>query len=567
MRKLLIVAFSAAALLTAVARAQSFDYKKMEQISKAATVKAYQSSVRIWGFDTAKQQQASAQFSGVVVSAEGHILTVAHAVVPGKVYKVFFTDGSERLATALGRIGFKDKQNMPDVAMMKLMGEGKWPYAELGWSGSLKENEPCISISYPETLNQKQPSVRFGRISEPMNKWGFVVSTCKMEPGDSGGPLYDYLGRVVALHSRIDISESVNLEVPVDLYRKYWTALQKPEDYAELPAEADEVASDPMKDKLMAMPGLADMESHSGKINLKHGDGAVKVESKLKGNPVSVSGTLFLFKLKGKAEYLLVSKSSLVGAEPGLVLYGGKHAGLEVIKRDADNDLVLMRLKPDPENGAIRMLLKEALSFNPADTAAVTTADLGRFLISPVAPGDKRTSVLSSTNFSLPRKFSAGFFGAGANFINEEIILTRMAPGGPAEEAKLKLGDRIIGINGVPISRPEHYGQELIKYNPGDTISIQGMRNGERYELMVGLRKMPGQGDHPAERFAGGKSLRLDGFSSVFSHDALIRPEECGGPVFDLSGDFNGINIARFSRTSTLVMPRAVIYRFIAAAI
>jgi len=65
--------------------------------------------------------------------------------------------------------------------------------------------------------------------------------------------------------------------------------------------------------------------------------------------------------------------------------------------------------------------------------------------------------------------------------------------------------------------------------------------------------------EHAAERFAGGKSSILDGFDRVFSQDGIVRPEECGGPVFDAKGKFYGINIARFSRTTTLVLPADVI--------
>ncbi|HKG07075.1 MAG TPA: hypothetical protein VKB19_11480, partial [Pedobacter sp.] len=98
-------------------------------------------------------------------------------------------------------------------------------------------------------------------------------------------------------------------------------------------------------------------------------------------------------------------------------------------------------------------------------------------------------------------------------------------------------------------------------------ISIEGLRKGNKYSLMVVIRERPKMSDHPAESFEGGKSVILDGFKAVFAHDAVIRPEECGGPVFDADGRFYGINIARFSRTSTVAMPKAEVYKFIASAI
>ncbi len=70
-------------------------------------------------------------------------------------------------------------------------------------------------------------------------------------------------------------------------------------------------------------------------------------------------------------------------------------------------------------------------------------------------------------------------------------------------------------------------------------------------------------GTHSADKFEGGKSVRLDGFKKVFAHDANIKSDECGGPVFDAEGNFYGINIARFSRTTTLVLPAPVIFDII----
>mgnify|MGYP006190613121 FL=1 len=133
---------------------------------------------------------------------------------------------------------------MPDVGMMKITDKGIWPFAEMGYSNSLVAGEPCISISYPESLNQQLPTLRLGQVAEVKNEYGFIRSTCKMEPGDSGGPLFDYHGRVIGLHSAIDVGEDQNFEIPVDLYRKYWTALKKEMTYTSFPVLQDSIGKD-----------------------------------------------------------------------------------------------------------------------------------------------------------------------------------------------------------------------------------------------------------------------------------------------------------------------------------
>lgn len=188
---------------------------------------------------------------------------------------------------------------------------------------------------------------------------------------------------------------------------------------------------------------------------------------------------------------------------------------------------------------------------------------MGKFLLSALPGKASKPSVLSSVDFALPRKFSAPYFGANANFIKEQIILTSIIPGSPAAEAKLELKDQVTGINGTPISQPPQYGAEIMKYSPGDTITIEGVRAGVPYSLPVALKRMPARGNHPADRLEGGKSIRLDDFKQVFAHDAAIKADECGGPVYDADAKFYGINIARFSRTSTIALPRSVLYTFI----
>lgn len=206
------IAITIGVLLSLNAVAQKKQLVKFQKTIAEAVKKAYPASVRMWGFDVQQNQRTSAQFSGVVVSADGYILTAAHTILPGKNYKVFFPDGRECIALALGKIENKDTPGIPDVGLMKITDKGTWPFAEMGYSASLLKNEPCISISYPESLNQTLPTLRLGTVAEVKNEYGFIRSTCKMEPGDSGGPLFDYYGRVIGLHSAIDVSEEMNFE-------------------------------------------------------------------------------------------------------------------------------------------------------------------------------------------------------------------------------------------------------------------------------------------------------------------------------------------------------------------
>ena len=86
---------------------------------------------------------------------------------------------------------------------MKIVGEADFPWAELGSSSDLVRNQPCLSISHPGGLqSQRGPVIRFGRVLAK-NSRGHIHNTCLMEPGDSGGGLFDLEGRVIGIHSYI----------------------------------------------------------------------------------------------------------------------------------------------------------------------------------------------------------------------------------------------------------------------------------------------------------------------------------------------------------------------------
>lgn len=538
---------------------QPFDAKRIEAITSTVIQKAYPACVRLWGFNTIKKVQNSAQFTGVVVTPEGNILTAAHAITPGKVYLVNFPDGRTAIAEGMGRIA-PESRGRPDVAMVKIVTQGTWPYAEMGWSSSLKLNSLCVSIAYPTTLSQKLPSVRFGRISRMVDLWGFMVSSCIMEPGDSGGPLFDDHGRVVGIHSRIDVDEKINYEVPVDLYRKYWTALNVAEDYKTLPLKEDIFGADPQEHQIKPLAELENMERQFSQSALYTNGSCLLISSNLNGKPQQVYGTVLsldskVLHSKFRSGSFLISKSSMIGDQVVVDPGTGKKLNLVIVSRDKENDLILLYLAAK---------LKAGVKMTPSpDTTSIKLSELGKFLLSVIPGQNNRVSILGSSYFGLDKKFSSGYFGASATFINKQIILTRIAPGSPAAKGGLMLQDQVTGINGTPISLPPEYGKEIMKYEPGDTISIQGLRAGVSYSLSVKLTLMPATGNHPADHFSGGKSARRDGFKEVFTHDAILKPEECGGPVFDLNGKFYGINIARFSRTSSLVISPKTIYDFV----
>lgn len=549
MKKILLLVFSLC-VCTSYGFSQQLDIKQIQSLTKVGIHKAYPASIRMWAFDTVKNQQAGPQFSGVVVTADGYILTAAHVNTPGQTYMVTFPSGKTCIARGLGKIEFKDTPMVPDVAMMKIVTLGKWPYAEMGWSSAIKVDEPVISIAYPETLNQPQPLVRFGSITKLKNEYGFLQSTCMMEPGDSGGPLFDYLGRVIGLHSAIN--GDLDYEVPVDLYRKYWTALNIPKVYQALPDNQDAVGSDPVQ--VLSFPQLANLNKNFAKKAKQLAGNVVSIESTNAGKSQQILGTLIE---SSKGTYI-ISKNSLVGENPIIKLVDGKTVSVTVIYRDKNTDLVLLApAKKIKSKINLRTFVKDTLS----------SSHLGDFLIS-VQPdaANSDVSVIGSTNFPLNKMASMAYLGAAVAY-KQPVEITMVQPGSPAANAGLQVGDSVVSIDSAAIEKPEDYGNQLIKYWTGDTIKFDVRRQDDRISKQIVLSSRPERpSTHPADLFKGGKSSRRDGFENIFVQSTRITPEQCGGPVVDVNGNFYGINIARFSRTSTIVIPASVILSFLNTA-
>ncbi|MCC8408185.1 trypsin-like peptidase domain-containing protein [Mucilaginibacter sp. UR6-1] len=550
MKKIIIACYLL--LLSVTVSAQKVDVKKLESTLQKAISSAYLPSVRMWGYDTAARQQMSAQFSGVVVSAGGYILTAAHVTIPGKTYKVMFADGREAIAMALGKIELATDRAIPDVALMQIITPGKWPYAPMATSSAIKVNEPCLSIAYPETLNQPKPTIRFGRITVVKNDRGFIQSTCKMEPGDSGGPLFDYLGRVIGIHSAINTDEDTNYEIPVDLYHKYWQALQKQQIYTTMPADSQAIAKDEIKD-ILTIPGLANMQVTATDLTkkLKLEQYLVNIISVVDTPDTRIYGTL----VNVNNGVYIISKSSMVGDKP-VAMLNGKAIPVKVIARDRQNDVVLLQI-----NGTTPKGLK--LPTTDANPPAI-----GRILVTPLQNKQGMVSISGSTDITLPRFWSLGYLGAAVGYNGATPELTFVQPNSPAAKSDLQVEDQVLMINNTEIKKNEDFGPVMQQYWPGDTLNFKILRKGQQYNKTVVLgKKQPGMAKHPAEMFKGGKSGRRDGFSQVFTHDAALLPEQCGSPVFDAQGNFAGINIARFSRTTTLALPVKIIQDFLARAI
>ena len=169
--------------------------------------------------------------SGVVVSADGLILTAGHVTHGNDTMTVVFPDGKQAKCKVLGA------DYTHDVGLAKIIAPGRYPFADLGDSDSLELTTIVIALGHPGGYDvRRTPPARIGRINTK-DMGGFLVSDCTLVGGDSGGPLFDLEGKVVGIHSSISESLSFNRHAPVNAAKVSWDKMLEGKSWGKVPGE------------------------------------------------------------------------------------------------------------------------------------------------------------------------------------------------------------------------------------------------------------------------------------------------------------------------------------------
>lgn len=178
--------------------------------------------------------------SGVIVNRDGLILTAAHVVRGAEEMNVIFPDGTEARGKVLGA------NYTRDAAMIQITGKGPWPYAPIGHSKNLKSGDFVVALGHAGGFDAvRTPPVRFGRVLAT-GSGGFINTDCTLIGGDSGGPLFDLEGRVIAIHSSIGLSLNINNHTGIDGFRRDWERLKRGESWGKLGASTLEDPDNPV---------------------------------------------------------------------------------------------------------------------------------------------------------------------------------------------------------------------------------------------------------------------------------------------------------------------------------
>ncbi|MEY4428915.1 MAG: hypothetical protein RLZZ182_1604 [Pseudomonadota bacterium] len=178
--------------------------------------------------DQGQGSPSSGVGSGVIVSADGYVLTNNHVIDRMDDIEVMLTDGRKAKARVIG----SDPES--DLAVLKVDLD-RLPTIDFGDSGSLEVGDAVLAIGNPFGVGQTVTSgivSALGRNQLGINTFeNFIQTDAAINPGNSGGALVDAEGRLMgintAIYSRSGGNMGIGFAIPVSTARQVMESLIK----------------------------------------------------------------------------------------------------------------------------------------------------------------------------------------------------------------------------------------------------------------------------------------------------------------------------------------------------
>jgi Do/DeqQ family serine protease len=161
--------------------------------------------------------------SGVIIDAQGHVLTNLHVIKGADAITVRLDNKRELAGTIVGTDG------KTDLAVIRIPGDGVVA-APLGDSDKIRVGEWAIAIGSPFGLEE---TVTVGVISATGRSEvgivpyeNFIQTDASINPGNSGGPLLNARGEVIGINTAIlSTGQGIGFAIPINVARRVASAL------------------------------------------------------------------------------------------------------------------------------------------------------------------------------------------------------------------------------------------------------------------------------------------------------------------------------------------------------
>ncbi|MEQ5839678.1 DegQ family serine endoprotease [Paraburkholderia acidicola] len=384
------------------------------------------------GSSDQSDQPSASLGSGFIVSSDGYILTNAHVVDGANVVTVKLTDKREFRAKVVGA----DKQS--DVAVLKI-DASNLPIVKIGDPRQSKVGQWVVAIGSPYGFDNTVTSGIISAKSRSLpneNYTPFIQTDVPVNPGNSGGPLFNLEGEVIGINSMIYSQtggfQGLSFAIPINEAMKVENELVKTGHVSRgrlgvaVQAMNQTLANSfGMKTPQGALVSSVDASGPAAKAGLQPGDVILSVN----GTPVSDSVDL---------------PSQVAGLKPGST------ATVQVWRDKATKDLKVTI-------GSLSDV--KTASADGSDSSAQMQGRLG-VAVRALTPQEKSGTSLTHG------------------------LLVQQA-GGPAANAGIQAGDVILAVNGRPVASVDQLKQMIS--SAGNSIALLIQRDDAQIFVPVDL--------------------------------------------------------------------------------
>jgi serine protease Do len=373
--------------------------------------------------------------SGFIVSPDGYILTNAHVVENADEVRVRLTDRREFRAKVIG----SDRRT--DVAVIKIDAKDL-PVVHVGDHTKLRPGEWVLAIGSPFGLEN---SVTAGIVSATSRAVGgesdvpFIQTDVAVNPGNSGGPLFNLRGEVVGINSMIFSRTGgymgISFAIPIDVAINVRDQLVK--------------TGRVVRGRIGVTVQNVDA-SLAESFGLDRARGAL-VSSVEKGGPAQRAGVR-------PGDVILQVDAQPIDRTSELSNYIARRTPGEdstlTVWRAGKEEKIKVRIDELKDSGAVRAGARDS---------AHEQGRLG-LAVQPLTSEEK----------------DAAEIDAGVRVVDVE---------GPAAEAGVQVGDLVLAVNSHRIRNPEDLRSEVAKIRDGGVAALLVLRNDAQIFIPVHLGK------------------------------------------------------------------------------
>jgi serine protease Do len=366
--------------------------------------------------------RALGEGSGFIYSADGYVITNAHVVADAEEVTVTLTDKREFKAKVIG------SDSITDVAVLKIDGTN-FPKVTIGNSEKVKVGEWVLAIGSPFGFDS---TVTAGIVSakqreNPGQFVPLIQTDAAVNPGNSGGPLYNTKGEVIGVNSQIFTGTGgylgISFAIPINLAA----------DVANQFIKTGKIARSRVGIAFSATPITEELAEALG---LPKKDPGILIENAEEGSPAAIAGVKprdVLQKVDGKAvknpqdvQRIIFPKAP--GTKVALTVWrnGAIKELTATVREVKDGELLSSRPSPSPR-----------VNPSPEPKSASKPNKLG-LLVEAMDEDDKKS--LS---------------------ITDGVIISDVS--GPAARAGLRPGDAILMLNTTEIKSVAQFNDLVAK--------------------------------------------------------------------------------------------------------